>query len=206
MLVIKSDSNSKMLIKNKIKENIIPLTLTLITLLIMLGQPHSIEWFRYQAVEVSYGQIWRILTANLCHSNWNHWLLNILGLWLMDLFYQPVLSIKLRASLLLFCSLLNVLLLHMVMDIGWYVGLSGALHGYLVGGALLSWSSAKRLNLAIILVVISKLIIELFWQINEATEELIGANVVEEAHSFGAVSAVIFFTLVFLIGNLKKGD
>ena len=122
----------------------------------------------------------------------------------MDLFYQPVLSQKTRAGLLVFCMLLNVLMIHFWMDINWYVGLSGALHGYLIGGALLSWNKAKLLNFAIILITTIKLFIESNWQINSATEELISANVLEEAHSFGAFSSVIFWLLWITYAKIKK--
>lgn len=131
-------------------------------------------------------------------------MLNIAGLWLMDIFYKPVLSQKLRAALLIFCMLLNVLMLHIWLDINWYVGLSGALHGYLIGGALLSWNQAKLLNFAIIFITTVKLFAESIWQINSATEELISANVLEEAHSFGAVSAVIFWLLWLAYTKIKK--
>jgi len=176
------------------------MAVTFITLMVMIFEPTSANWLRYQSIEVSNGQWWRIFTANLCHSNWNHWMLNMAGLWLMDVFYQPVLSSKLRFNLLMFCMLLNVLMLHLWMDIHWYAGLSGALHGYLIGGALLSWDKAKLLNFSIVTVTTAKLVIESIWQINSATEKLIGANVLEEAHSFGAVSSVVFwiFYLTFV--------
>lgn len=192
-----------MQLRAKAAENLLPISFTVITLLIMVLEPTSSEWLRYQSNEVSSGQLWRLMTANLCHSNWNHWLLNITGLWLMDLFLQPVLSKTQRTSLLLFCCLVNVVLMHLTMNLAWYVGLSGALHGYLVGGALLSWSSSKRLNAAILVVIGGKLFVELFWQINQATEQLIGANVVEEAHSYGAVSALIYVLILYVVKKLK---
>ena len=175
----------------------------------MLFAPESIKFLRYESQSVNDGELWRIFTANFCHSNWNHWMLNIAGLWLMDIFYQPVLNQKTRAYLLLFCMVLNVLLLHWFMNLHWYVGLSGALHGFLIGGALLSWNNGKWINLSIIVFTVGKLIAESFWQINAETEKLINANVVEEAHSFGALSAFIFFILWYLLNlnsrNRKKG-
>jgi len=180
------------------KAHYLAIAITLISLLLMLLTPDSSNLLRYQSFEVSQGEWWRIFTANLCHSNWYHWLLNILGFWLMDIFYRPVLSANLRASLLIFCMIANVLLMHLFMNLGWYVGLSGALHGYLIGGALLSWKSAIKLNLIIVTVACIKLAVELGWHINQTTESLIGANVVEESHAFGAFSAVIFFAIYYL--------
>ena len=186
------------------KEYSLAIAISIISLLVMTFEPVSGEWLRYQSLEISNGQWWRIFSANLCHSNWNHWILNIAGLWLMDLFYQPVLSQKTRAALLIFCMVLNVMMIHFWMEINWYVGLSGALHGYLIGGALLSWNKAKLLNFTIILITTIKLFAESVWQINSATEELISANVLEEAHSFGAVSSVIFWLLWIANSKIKK--
>jgi len=185
------------------------LLITGLSFLVMLLAPESIKLLRYESHSVNDGELWRIVTANFCHSNWNHWMLNIAGLWLMDIFYQPVLSQKLRSYLLIFCIVLNVLFLHWFMNLHWYVGLSGALHGFLIGGALLSWNSGKWINLSIVTFTVGKLIAENFWQINSETEKLINANVVEESHAFGALSAFIFFILwcfVNLISrNKKKG-
>ena len=178
--------------------------ITLFTLFIMIFAPETNSLFRYQAIEVYQGEWWRLFTANLCHSNWNHWLLNIAGFWMMDIFYRPVLSQKTRAYLMLFCMIINVLLLHWFVDLTWYVGLSGALHGYLVGGALLSWKSAIKINFIIIVIVTVKLIVELHWHINETTESLIGANVVEESHAFGAISAILFCLLFWLKQKLRS--
>ena len=184
------------------------IVITILSLLVMIFAPESLNQLRYESLSVGNGEYWRIVTANFCHSNWNHWMLNIAGLWLMDIFYQPVLSQKLRVYLLSFCIILNVLLLHWFMNLHWYVGLSGALHGFLIGGALLSWSSAKWINLTIVVFTVGKLIAESFWQINSETEKLINANVVEEAHVFGAVSAVVFFILYIgfkYFNTTKKG-
>ena len=178
--------------------------ITLISLAIMIFEPNSSDWLRYQAIEVNDGQYWRIISANLCHSNWNHWLLNIAGLWLMDIFYSPVISLQKRTYLLSFCMISSVAMMHFFMDVHWYVGLSGALHGYLIGGALLSWNKAKRLNFAIVLLTIIKLVVESFWQVNTSTESLIGVNVLEEAHSFGALSAVIFCLGYYLLNRIQK--
>ena len=175
------------------------IAITAFSSLVMFLEPVSTSWLRYQSIEVNHGEWWRIFTANLCHSNWNHWILNIAGLWLMDVFYKPVLSLKIRTSLLLFCMLSNVALLHAFLNIGWYVGLSGALHGYLIGGAILSFNTAKVLNTLIIVITTIKLITESLWQVNSGTAELIGADVLEPAHSFGAVSAVIFVLIFWII-------
>ncbi|MCF6193417.1 MAG: rhombosortase, partial [Kangiellaceae bacterium] len=166
--------------------------------IIMFYEPTSINLLNYQQLAVSDGQWWRIFTSNFCHSNWNHWTLNIVGLWLMDVWYKPVISLKIRNYLLFFCLFANVALLHAFLNIGWYVGLSGALHGYLLGGAVISYATSKLVNSLIIVIMIIKLFVENTWQINSETSELIGAEVLEEAHLFGAIASLVF-SAVFLL-------
>jgi len=176
--------------------------ISIVSAFIMFYQPESIDALNYQQALVSDGQWWRVFTANLCHSNWNHWTLNIVGLWLMDVWYKPVISLKIRNLLLFFCMFTNVALLHTFLDIGWYVGLSGALHGYLLGGAIISFATSKIVNSLIIVITTIKLIVENVWQINTETAELIGAEVLEEAHFFGAIAG-LFFVAVFLVIHKK---
>jgi rhomboid family GlyGly-CTERM serine protease len=178
------------------------LLLVALSFLVMTFSSTLQEIFRYQSAAVSQGEVWRIFTANLCHSNWNHWLLNMLGLMIMDLFFRPVLNESLRVMILLFTMLGSVLFLHLLIDINWYVGLSGALHGYIFAGSILSWDTAKKTNAIILAFVLGKVIVENIWQINNSTEKLIAANVVEESHLFGVVSAVVFCILLTLYRQL----
>lgn len=172
--------------------------------LIQSFSPDSIKLLRYQSESVSHGEWWRIITANFCHSSWNHWFLNMLGLALIDYLYQPLVTQKTRTYLLIFCIIFNTLLIHWMLKLYWYVGLSGALHGFLLGGAILCFKQAKALAMAVFAIVIVKLALELNFEINQTTADFIGANVVEEAHLFGAISALVFCTCWFIYEWSKK--
>lgn len=168
----------------------------LICLAVMLLAPESNDLLRYHRGDiVNHHQWWRLFTANFCHIGWNHWLLNMGGLLLIDYFYQPLVSQAKRAALLLFCIVFNLLLLHWLVQVDNYVGLSGALHGFLLGCALVSFKRAKWVNLIIILTVIIKLASELIWPVNQFTEKFIQANILEESHLFGALCGVVFFVI-----------
>jgi len=188
----------------KIQPFSLVIMLFILSTLVQLMAPDALELLRYQHKEVSEGEWWRIVSANFCHSNWYHWALNMTGLLLIDYMFQPLLTLRQRSLLMFFCLIGNVLLIHLLLKMYWYVGMSGALHGYLVGSALLTLSRSGWLSYAIILVVSGKLIAELNWEINSGTAELIGSNVAEEAHLYGALSAVAYFVIVLIMNQFKK--
>ena len=175
-------------------------------ILVMLFDPQSTELLRYQHKEVIEGELWRIVSANFTHSNWNHLLLNLSGLVLIDYLFQPLINQKSRALLMAFCLCANVAILHYLIQLHWYVGLSGALHGYILGCAGLTWSKAKITNSLIIVGVTVKLIAELNWEVNSATAGLIGANVVEESHLAGSIAATIYIFGYYAYQIIKKKE
>lgn len=178
--------------------------LIIITGLIQLNAPESTLLLRYQGDALQQSECWRFFTANLTHSGWNHWLLNMAGLVLIDYLFQPFVKPMLRAGLMLFCMLLNILLLEWMLNLTWYVGLSGALHGYLVGLALLSFKTARISNALILAGVTIKLFAELNFEINQVTAQFINSNVVEEAHLYGSISAVIFWLGFLAVRKIGK--
>ncbi len=187
----------------QIKEFIGVSIIALACLLVMVFDPESTNLLRYQVNEVNQGEVWRLITANLTHSNWNHFYLNILGLLLMDYLFQPLITQKQRIKLLIFCIFTNVILLHLFANMFWYVGLSGALHGFIFGLAILSWSKAKWSNSLIIVGVIIKLFIELNWEINSGTAELIDANVAEESHLAGTICGAFYAAFIIIFKKLN---
>jgi rhomboid family GlyGly-CTERM serine protease len=182
-----------MLFVNQLKPFSLAIVIIAVCLVVQVLAPESLTLLRYQSLEVSEGEWWRIVSANFCHSNWNHFLLNMAGLLLMDYLFQPLNTLLQRTLLLIFCILTNVILIHIFLDMHWYVGLSGALHGFLLGNALIALPKARLICGAIILVVVIKLIVELNFEINSATADFIEANVVEEAHLFGAISGLFYW-------------
>ncbi|MGX5202104.1 rhombosortase [Aliikangiella sp. IMCC44632] len=191
--------STQSLLKRLYPEYIPLLAICSLCTLVQLFAPASIELLRYETSSVSHGELWRIFSANFTHSNWNHLLLNLTGLILIDYIFSPTLSVKWRMGLLGFCMLINVSLLHWFMNLTWYVGLSGALHGYLVGCAILSWRQSPIVHGLVVVVVAAKLAFELIWEINQSTASLIEANVVEESHLFGAIAGVIFSLCVLAL-------
>jgi len=170
------------------KEFILVLIIASLATLVMCFAPESTHLLRYQGDISTTHQYWRLVTANFTHNNWNHWLLNLTGLIMIDYLFQPLVKQTERAKVLIFCILFNVTLIHWFMTVNWYVGLSGALHGFLLGCALLCWHRVKFFSSLVIVIVVVKLVAELNWDINEFTANLIASNVLEQAHLAGAVA------------------
>jgi rhomboid family GlyGly-CTERM serine protease len=188
------------------KEFFLSLSLFSLAGIVILLAPDSIDLLRYHRSSVNDGELWRLITANFCHSSFNHWVLNMTGLVLIDYFFQPYVTQKQRAKLILFCIGLNVVLIHLLLDNNGYVGLSGALNGYLFCCSIICFKQEKLLNTIVLLVVSVKLLVELNWSINESTEAFIQARVLEESHLYGTVSAVIYCLLRFMVKFFKSDN
>ncbi|WP_196138249.1 rhombosortase [Aliikangiella sp. G2MR2-5] len=189
------------------RELILTFPVILICLFVMLLAPDSILLLRYETHSVNQGELWRLITANFTHSNWNHALLNLAGLVIIDRLLGQFIEVAKRAYLLIFCFALNVIVLHFIKELDWYVGASGALHGYLLGGSLLLWNSKDKAELFLFfkslcfnvkpifrlvsIGVVAKVFVELNWNINQSTAELIGTQVLAEAHLSGLIAALL---------------
>jgi len=188
-----------------VKNHALAILISLIAIGIQWYGQELILLLRYEAVAVNQGEWWRLITANLTHSNGYHLLLNLTGLWMMELLLERDVKASTRALLLGLCMPLTLLLLHLLFNLIWYVGLSGALHGYLIGCALLARKQWPRVYSLVIIGVIAKVIVESIWEINQNTAELIGANVVEESHAMGTVAGLmIALSYIYLPRAMAK--
>lgn len=152
---------------------------------------HRKLWYARDAV--ADGEYWRLLTGNLVHLGWRHLALNVgallLGIWVFYPARTPVGWILAQ----LVCSLVSTLGLYLFSpEVFWCVGMSGALHGLLIIGALDWIRQGDRVGWVLLLIWIAKLGWE---QLNGAvplSAETIGAPVVTDAHLWGAVGGFLF--------------
>jgi rhomboid family GlyGly-CTERM serine protease len=93
--------------------------------------------FRYERSAIAAGEWWRLITAHLVHLDLEHTLLNLLGLVMMwALFardYRPGQWLLITAAIVL---VIDAALWFWDTSIHWYVGASGALHGFMAAGTL----------------------------------------------------------------------
>ncbi len=164
--------------------------LALLTALPVLFPQWQAPW-RYDRSAVLNGEYWRLLSANLVHTNLYHWLLNLAGLaMLVGLFDRPLPAGSWLAAIAI-CGLGSTLGLLLYPDILWYVGLSGALHGFFCFAALLHFRQGQGFGLAVFALLAIKVVSEQIFGSELGTAELIGAAVITQAHLWGGISGTL---------------
>ena len=150
--------------------------------------PDAASWMRYDRGGVAQGELWRILSANFIHLGWGHLTLNVAGLiaiaWLFAEDY-PLVS---WVVILVVCSIATSAGLYAFNpEIEWCVGLSGALHGLFVAGAVAWVAHTPRFGIGLLLGVAAKIAYEQFAGAMPFSEDTVGGPVVTDAHLWGAI-------------------
>jgi len=176
-----------------IKNNLFLIIIFILALLAQLSLKSGADWLQYARPEIEAGQWWRFITGNFIHLNWRHLVLNALAL--VAIFY-------LFPSILSFTELLLVMLLSSIAvtlglwlfnpSIYWYVGLSGALHGLLVTLLILDIAEGKSmLSIGLLILVLIKIVWEIWFGPLPGSEFTAGGRVVVEAHMFGSLGGLV---------------
>ncbi|MDQ0140251.1 rhombosortase [Cupriavidus necator] len=144
------------------------------------------------------GQWWRLATAMWVHLDGHHWL--------ADMFAATgVMAICARAArarslllVLVACGFAVQVVLLRVTAIAWYGGLSGALHGLALWGALgllRSPGLARVTGVLLCLGVLAKVWVEQSWLAPVVFDPAWGFGVVRAAHAAGAVAGLLCWVL-----------
>jgi rhomboid family GlyGly-CTERM serine protease len=152
---------------------------------------HRALWYDRQAV--ADGEWWRIVTGNLVHLGYRHLALNVgallIGIWIFYPGRTPYGWVVAQLA----CSVSTSLGLYFFEpDLQWCIGMSGALHGLLMIGALDWWRQGERLGLVMALGWGAKLVWEQTFGAVPLSEATLGAPVVTAAHLWGAVGGLLF--------------
>jgi rhomboid family GlyGly-CTERM serine protease len=158
----------------------------------------------YQRELITTGEVWRLLSGHLLHTNGYHLLLNLAGLLMLWALHGRFYSIKNYIVLFLFCSIMTSIGIY-VFDptLIQYVGLSGVLHGIFVFGALMDINVKDKSGYLLFLGVWLKIAHEQYYGANVDVSNLIEANVAVNAHLWGALSGLLF-SFIYL-GMLRMG-
>ncbi len=171
----------------------------LLAIIMTALQPFQSEWLLHRT-EIQHGEIWRILTGNLVHTNSYHLLMNLGGLAFICLLFKEFLGIRLYYfSLLLTMLFVGLGIYFFNKNLIWYAGLSGSLYGlYIVSASTALKQKDYLVSIPILIGIPAKLI----WDslddgLTKSSEELIGVPVATDAHIYGLIAGILISITLF---------
>jgi rhomboid family GlyGly-CTERM serine protease len=171
-----------------------PAVLMALLLLLGLGGEAVRMALRYDAGAIAAGEWWRLLTGNLVHLGWWHLFLNEVGLLVLVLLCPERLewSVWVRRVVLIGLGM-SAGLYFFVPSTGWYVGMSGVIHGLFLLG--LGRQIVERRDLiaaGCLAYLVGKIAWEMIAGVPVSDESAIGGKVLVESHLYGSLSALIY--------------
>jgi rhomboid family GlyGly-CTERM serine protease len=165
-----------------------------LSLVLALGGETLVLRLRLEASGIRDGEWWRLLTAHLVHAGWVHLLMNLAGLLVIWVLVGKRLSAGTWAFVILSVALVcSASLLLLNPQLGWYVGLSGLLHGLLATGALAGLRDHPIESSLLLAILVIKLVVEQAGLAPIASQALIGQPVIVDAHVYGAIAGVLCY-------------
>ncbi|MEL7448836.1 MAG: rhombosortase [Pseudomonadota bacterium] len=158
---------------------------------------------RYERAAILGGEAWRFLTGHFVHLGWSHLVLNLAGLilvWaLLGTCYSAGAWLAVTGVTLV---VISSAFLALEPALGWYVGLSGLLHGWFVAGAVVLATDARpgerRFAAVLLALAFAKVAYEQWLGPLPMTAESAGGPVVVDAHLYGAIGGALAAALVII--------
>lgn len=165
------------------------LPLAIITLCAVFELANLQQLLQYDREKLANGEYWLLLTANFVHLSRGHYFMNMAALWIIWLMFGDLLC-PTKWLLLIFISAFTVGAGVHILEpqIDYYVGLSGVLHGLIIGAAVLQYNSNKPFALAVLALTIFKIIYEQLYGALPGSEQTAGGYVLVNAHLYGAIA------------------
>ena len=166
------------------------ITLSLATALLFFTVPNHL--YSFNRTLIAQGEGWRIITGNLAHTNLWHLLLNLSGLCVLyNLFRDYLTGWRLPLLLLLLGCAVGLGIWWWCPRTQWYMGLSGALHGLFVWGAVQDIRHRRYSGWLMLLGVSIKLGMDFYSAGDSPVSALIGARVHIESHLIGSGAGLL---------------
>ncbi|RLT95321.1 MAG: rhombosortase [Ketobacter sp.] len=143
--------------------------------------------------KVSDGEFWRIISSQFVHLGFNHTVLNLVGYLIVSASFREDITPTEEMTALGICALgvgMGIYLFNP--EIGWYVGLSGAIYGILTHYLIIGWRRSAILSAFFGLYLIGKFVYEqLIAGPDTVTADLIGGAVAIDSHLYGAITGLV---------------
>jgi rhomboid family GlyGly-CTERM serine protease len=167
------------------------------TLLWLLGEP-TLNVLMYHRSGIASGELWRVLSGHIVHSNGWHLLLNLASLLMIGLLFSQHLT---RLFWLLVFTLSGLMIsacyFWIAPEYEYYVGLSAVLYAVIIIGALLDIKEQPLIAVIILVIVTIRVIWQQYSGSMDSLAELIEDRVAIESHLFGICTGyVIGLTLM----------
>jgi rhomboid family GlyGly-CTERM serine protease len=157
-----------------------------------LGEDEFRTLGRYDRDGLLGGELWRLVTAHLVHLSWGHVWLNLVALVLMAILFDGFMSARdWIVATVLSALAIDAGLFFFEPEVGWYVGLSGSLHGMMVVGAVAMLRAGFKLAAVLLAGVACKLVWEQTAGPIPFSEATSGGAVLVDAHLYGAIGGVV---------------
>jgi len=153
------------------------------------------------------GEYWRFWTGQLVHLSWQHLLLNVAGVIVL----QQMFGKELNVVVLLWGYAVIGLVIGVCMlafsRFGSIVGLSAMLHGLFAFAACLAMRRDGLLGWGVLLVIGAKVVWEQLQGGSNFMQELIGLPVAVDTHLYGFSAGLVLGAVMVASGNrLGSGD
>ncbi len=181
------------------RQNVIPLALAIPALVIGIAGDSLVIPLRYDREAILAGEIWRFLTANIAHLGWPHLIMNLASLTLIWMLFGKSLNTASWAAISLISSLFVTFGLILLSPMtGWYVGLSGMLHGLFIAGIFANIAKGYKFEYILLAAVIGKLLWEQKYGPLPGSESFAGGKVIVSSHLYGAVAGLVFGAYILI--------
>lgn len=180
------------------------LLLGTLALIASLSAGNGAPALRYERSLVLAGDWWRILTGQVVHLGLSHLVLNLAGLALIGWVFGP----GVRAAqwlAVLAASWVGIAAGFLLLEpqLAWYVGLSGLLHGLLLGAAVLDHGLDRRVRWVLVIGTLAKLAWEQWAGALPLTAEAAGGPVIVAAHLYGGLGGLLGALALWVRDRIK---
>ncbi len=174
--------------KNLARDLIIPTIISVLCIVVALAGLSVTDSLRYDSLELSHLELWRLITPHFVHLSVSHLIMNLLGLYLVFVFFYRCVSWQYWLVTFFFSGVgISLFIFFLNPEIRWYVGLSGIVHALFMLGGLADIRVRKWEGITFTGLIIAKLSYEQIFGPLPGSEQTAGGPILIDAHLYGAI-------------------